>query len=175
MDISVFRALNGGAIGLAEILSSKWMIAVVGLPLFIYWVRKKQWRAIISVVLAMAVSDLVVVRILKPSIARERPCRALKEVQAPLGCGPGKSFPSAHASNAFALSVSAAPNIPHGYWLLLPVAAGVAWSRISLGVHYPSDVLVGALVGGLLALLCGQIVLRISSRRRSEDPSSANG
>ena len=172
MDESVFRLLNGWGISLATLLTSKWMLAVVGLPLLGYWTRRKQWRAVLTVVMSLALSDLVVVRILKPTINRERPCRALTQVQAPLGCGPGKSSPSAHASNAFALSISAAPNIPYGYNVMIPVAVGVSWSRIALGVHYPSDVLLGAFTGSLLAVLCGLLVFRNAKRRRNENSSS---
>jgi undecaprenyl-diphosphatase len=171
MDESVFRLLNGLGVSFAALLSSKWMLVVVGLPLLGYWTRRKQWRAVLTVVMSLALSDLVVVRIMKPTVNRERPCHVLKEVQAPLGCGPGKSFPSAHASNAFALAISAAPNIPYGYYVLMPVAVGVSWSRISLGVHYPSDVLFGAFTGSLLAVLCGLLVFKNAKRRRFDHSS----
>ena len=171
MDESILRLLNGHGVLLAQAFSSKWMLVAVGVPLLGYLGKKRNWRAILSIVFAIGLSDLVVVRVLKPTVGRERPCRALTEIEAPNGCGPGKSFPSAHASNAFAICVSAAAYVPHGKLILLPIAALVAWSRVALGVHYPSDILFGAVFGTLFALLCNFLATRISKPSPSSSTS----
>ena len=159
MDEAIFRIGNGALVPVAIVLSSKWMLAVVGVPLLLLFAKKRRWIAIAVVALSIVSADLVSVRIVKPLVGRVRPCRALENVEAPLGCGPGQSFPSAHATNAFALATSAALLLPSTSYWLVPVAAGVAWSRVSLGVHYPSDILAGALLGALLALISRWIVL----------------
>ena len=65
------------------------------------------------------------------------------------------SFPSSHASVAFAFGLALWARWPwrRGRWLPLLLAALVAWSRVALGLHFPLDVLAGAFVGGLGAWL----------------------
>ena len=93
---------------------------------------------------------------LKAKTTRPRPCarhdRILPRV-APLD---EYSFPSGHTLHAVAFTLIAVHYYPNLAWLLLPFAALVALSRIVLGLHYPSDVLAGALLGAGLALLALQ-------------------
>ena len=175
MDETLFRLGNGVGVPLALVLSSKWMLILVGVPLLGIFAKKRRWMAIGIVVLSIASADLVAVRLVKPLVGRVRPCRALENVQAPAGCGPGQSFPSAHATNAFALATSAGLLLPSAWIWLLPIATGVAWSRISLGVHYPSDILAGAVLGVFLALLSRFIVTRVANSFGNEKHSSTTG
>lgn len=89
------------------------------------------------------------------------------------------SFPSGHSASAFAFAVAATRELPEAGSLLLSLAAGVAYSRVYLGVHYPSDVLAGAAFGAAAGAaarsaarkldLDGQSISRGSvSRDRSE-------
>lgn len=68
------------------------------------------------------------------------------------------SFPSAHASSTTAAAVALAPLV--GGWATAPVAIAMGLSRLVLGVHYPSDVVTGAVWGAL----CGAAGRRISRR-----------
>lgn len=85
---------------------------------------------------------------LKYSIHRRRPFEKYPEV-IKLSNGGGSSFPSGHTSAAFAVATSVSMSY-HKWYVITPCylwASAVGFSRIALGVHYPSDVLAGALVG----------------------------
>lgn len=73
------------------------------------------------------------------------------------------SFPSSHASVAFAFGYVLWRLVPHplARWAPLGLAALVAWSRVALGLHFPIDVLAGALVGGA----SGALALRVPGPR----------
>jgi len=64
---------------------------------------------------------------------------------------PGGSFPSGHTLHAVCFTTVICGHIPASGWLLGPFAALVALSRPVLGLHYPSDVLAGAALGGAIA------------------------
>jgi undecaprenyl-diphosphatase len=110
---------------------------------------------------------------LKVLIARPRPCHALEGVRLLIDCSASFSLPSSHAVTSFAyavpLSLLTRPFLP-ALWRLFPLvlAVMVALSRPYLGVHYPSDILAGALLGsGVAGMLCWAY-LRISRRTGSD-------
>lgn len=81
--------------------------------------------------------------------------------------GPSAGFPSTHASVAFAFSAAVAAACkrwPMALAVLL-LAALVAWSRVCLGLHFPSDVLAGAGLGVVSAWVCGLIPRRTLAAR----------
>ena len=63
------------------------------------------------------------------------------------------SFPSGHTLHAVAFTIIACAFFPALAWYLLPFTLLVAGSRVVLGLHYPSDVLAGAAIGGVCAWL----------------------
>jgi undecaprenyl-diphosphatase len=67
-------------------------------------------------------------------------------------CGPGKSFPSSHAVNNFAVATLLSTYYRRWQWWFFGWAALVALSRPAVGVHYPSDILGGAAIGACVAL-----------------------
>lgn len=94
----------------------------------------------------------------KRILARERPCamhRGIDMLVAPLD---RYSFPSGHTLHAVAFTIIWCAHLPMLTWILPLFTLLVALSRVVLGVHYPSDVIVGALIGSLLAGLSFLVV-----------------
>jgi undecaprenyl-diphosphatase len=122
----------------------------------ILWWRKHRELAF-DVVVLIIISDLVVGG-LKLLFMRERPFEVLTDVHL-LSWGPSTtatdySFPSGHASRAFAMATLIALGIRNRAGAsLLVLATLISLSRVYLGLHWPSDILAGALLGILLALI----------------------
>jgi membrane-associated phospholipid phosphatase len=100
--------------------------------------------------------------LMKYSINRERPFKTYPDIEKLSSAG-SKSFPSGHTSEAFSTATSLSLAFPKWY-VIAPSylwASSVGYSRMHLGVHYPSDVAVGALVGAGSAFLCYSNIFRI--------------
>ena len=100
---------------------------------------------------------------LKHSVRRPRPYLAYPDDLEALHPVRGYSFPSGHTSLTFAVATSLSLSCPKWYVIAPSMlwATGVGFSRLYLGVHNPSDVLVGAVVGAGSALLAHYITRRI--------------
>ncbi len=100
-------------------------------------------------------SSEIISTILKYSVARPRPFVTYPFLEK-VTSGGSPSFPSGHTSDAFALATSVSIAYPKWY-VIIPSyawAGAVGYSRMDLGVHYPSDVLAGAIIGAGSAYLC---------------------
>jgi undecaprenyl-diphosphatase len=98
-------------------------------------------------VVTVVISDQLNSAFLKELFGRVRPCRALEGVRMLVDCGGGLSFPSSHDVNNYAAAAIIGHNFPRQRWYWLCFAALVALSRPYVGVHYPSDILAGGLIG----------------------------
>ncbi|MSU63099.1 MAG: phosphatase PAP2 family protein [Pedosphaera sp.] len=98
-------------------------------------------------VLAIVVGDGIICNSIKHIVARPRPFAALADVQPLVGKGTSGSMPSSHVANWFAAATLTWLFWRRRGWMVLGIACVVAFSRVYLGVHYPSDVLVGAALG----------------------------
>ncbi len=115
--------------------------------------RKKQGLWFIGVAtLAILTNDFLIHQILKPLFARIRPCHVL-DILNTVHCTSSWSFPSIQAGNMFALATVSALFFRGSGWLVLPLATLVAATRLYLGVHYPTDLLAGALCGIIVGIM----------------------
>jgi undecaprenyl-diphosphatase len=105
--------------------------------------------------LAVALTYGLASGVAKPLIGRERPYAAqlvtARTVETQPAIGP--SFPSGHAATAVAGALAGSRVVPGAGWLLWALASLMAYSRVYVGVHYPSDIAAGALLGAVCALL----------------------
>lgn len=98
-------------------------------------------------ILGIVISDQFSSSLLKPLVGRIRPCHTLTGVRMLVDCGSGLSFPSSHAVNNFCAAAILAAFYKPQRWLWFGIAALVAFTRPYVGVHYPSDILGGAVIG----------------------------
>ncbi|MBI4535460.1 MAG: phosphatase PAP2 family protein [Ignavibacteriae bacterium] len=170
IDVAVFHFINNtlsNPVGdvlwpLITDYDKLWPVRIVLLATWVVLVTKggRTGRtAAIMIIPVLFLSDKFSSEIIKEMIDRARPCHdiggtpVVQGIHLLVSCGPGKSFPSSHAVNNFAVATVFAFCYPQWKLWFLGWASLVALSRPAVGVHYPSDILFGALVGSLLALV----------------------
>jgi undecaprenyl-diphosphatase len=99
------------------------------------------------------VTGLALYRALKNVLVRERPYITHAAIVCAARPLDRFSFPSGHTLHAVSFTVVICSALPLLAWVLVPMALLIAGSRVVLGLHYPSDVLAGGLIGALLARL----------------------
>lgn len=130
--------------------------------------KKKGWYIIVMLLVTFAIGDLVSSRVIKPLVARIRPCNEItlvNDIIHRVPCGSGYSFPSAHATNHFAIAVFLIFVFYHRWKPILPIglfwAFIISFSQIYVGVHYPIDTMAGAILGTLIGLLTSKIYKKL--------------
>ncbi|HZV71469.1 MAG TPA: phosphatase PAP2 family protein [Saprospiraceae bacterium] len=117
--------------------------------------------------LSIFASDTISSKLIKPAIERPRPCRVLY-MEPPVieraNCGSGYSFPSSHAANHFCLASffiavfgQYMHRWKHGWWVW---AALISIAQVYVGLHFPSDILGGALLGIIVGTSMGRFCHR---------------
>jgi undecaprenyl-diphosphatase len=109
--------------------------------------RPRRARGVWQTALAIGLAGLVTDGVLKPSFQRARPFATFVETRVIAPRPDTHSFPSGHAATAFAGGFALARIWPEMRGALWALACLIAFSRVYVGVHYPLDVLAGALVG----------------------------
>lgn len=138
---------------------------IVGLILLalIIWGGKTGRIVVFGLILVVALTDQLNSSVLKSIFYRPRPCHFVNDifnienVRLLVGCGGGRSFPSSHAANNAAVATFLSFYYPRLKWWFISFAVIIGFSRIYIGVHFPSDVLAGFFVG----ILCGYIIIAI--------------
>jgi len=160
VDARIFRAVNSAVPlpaldTLMRLASSKtvglWLAAGVAAGV-LCWSGRRWSGAIILTVAALVLSDFSA-SLLKSVFHRVRPCHVLSDIRLLAGCTWSFAMPSNHAANIWAVATVAWAVRAPWRWPALLLAAAVAYSRVHLGLHYPGDVFVGALVGGGISLI----------------------
>jgi undecaprenyl-diphosphatase len=124
-----------------------WYAMILSLPLLY---GQAALRPSITMALT-GIGGVLLYKWLKRTFVRERPFIThvgISRAAAPLD---RYSFPSGHTLHAVSFTWQAVANFPELGWVLVPLAGLIAASRVVLGLHYPSDVLIGAAIGALLA------------------------
>ena len=133
-------------------------IALLGIWILLIIKGGRKGRTVAFLVIAILVaSDQLSSTVIKALVARPRPCHeiegapVLQGIHLLVHCGGGKSFPSSHAVNNFAMATLFAYYYRRWTWAFFGWAILVAISRVGVGVHYPSDIAGGAMIGMLVA------------------------
>lgn len=168
IDTQVFLALNGLHApyfdAFMKLFTGKWIWVPMYAAVLFAVVRNYRWRqtlaVLVCVALAITIADQVCATLIRPEVCRLRPSNPenpLSEMVHIVGGYRGGSygFPSCHAANSFALASFLTLLFANRKLSLFIFAWAVlnSYSRVYLGVYYPGDLLVGAIIGTAAGLL----------------------
>ena len=159
-DINTVRKVNGWEThNASRTLSHSGLILPVGVPtaMGIYALIQKDEPLLKEAVYigTSVIEALGITMAMKFTFDRQRPYEKYPNLIHPVSTEPDPSFPSGHTAAAFSLATSLSLTYPKWYVIAPSTlwACGVGYSRINQGVHYPSDVLTGAVIGTGCAFL----------------------
>jgi membrane-associated phospholipid phosphatase len=177
LDHQIFYAINTGLTNpffdwLLPILRAPFTWLPLYIVIIVYVIKRyrtKGFYLVLALMLTAGLTDLLNSRLLKNYFNRTRPCNEIafqKDIIVRVPCGSGKSFPSSHASNHFAVAVFLIVMFCNKWRWILPVgvlwAASISFSQVYVGVHFPVDVFFGMLVGVTMGLIISNTFLKYS-------------
>lgn len=172
LDKEAFLVINQGMGNLffdwlMPILRNPYTWAPLYLFLIIFCIKnygKRGALVIIFLLITFGIADSVSSSVVKPAVGRVRPCNDVmfkEEVTVRVRCGGGYAFTSSHAANHFALALFLImvfyDRWKHIIWLGLLWATAISFAQIYVGVHYPLDIVGGALLGCSIGFLTGVV------------------
>ena len=178
-DTAIFLAVNGAHSPFFDSFMTMFTGRFTWIPMYamVIWILFRSCRAknaatyLVALVAAIALTDQTCASVIRPAVERLRPSNidnTLSQFTYIVDGYRGGSygFPSCHAANSFALAVFISLFVRRrGFTLfILSWALLNSYSRLYLGVHYPGDLLAGALVGSLFGLLCHRVAAILSRR-----------
>lgn len=140
------------------------------LLLFAIIKKRKILKAKSIYIIQSAITALIISTLIKHIVNRPRPYVTYSFIEKITG-GSSPSFPSGHTSDAFTLAASLSFAFPKWY-IIIPSyvwAAAVGYSRMDLGVHYPSDVLASIIIGIFSAFVCYELKERREKKAIESD------
>lgn len=169
LDHQIFHLINSEWTSqVLDYILPVWRDKLFWLPVYFFIVsfmvlnfKMKGYWYVLFMVLTVGAADIASSKIVKPSVERLRPCRdpGIGDERVLVRCGSGYSFTSSHAANHFAISMFLIFTVgrrKQWRWVVpatLFWAASVAYGQVYVGVHYPLDIIAGAILGGLIAYL----------------------
>lgn len=144
---------------------------LIAYPLFLglfYWKHaKKSFLIFLGLLLCLGFTDFFGNKLVKKKVERPRPAETSGVIVISRTSAGGYSFTSNHAANMFALATYSSRFIPVLTAPLYTMAFLVAYSRVYNGVHFPADVIVGAILGTLWGLLFSFYMKKILNRPKA--------
>lgn len=178
-DQQLLLAINGANSDFFDVLFYALTQTAASIPVFLLGAfllhRKFGWRKtlfyIVVIGCAIGLSDFISTECFKKVICRYRPTHNLEIggfIHVVNGYTGGMyGFVSSHAANMFAFAVGVSLFLRQKPWTFFFIAWSmlVCYTRMYLGVHYPADILCGAILGSLIAWLLYEIAVRVGSRK----------
>lgn len=129
--------------------------------LVVWWLSNNEQQQLLPVTILVGFAiERPVYLLAKNRFARIRPCDCLV-TNAYIVPSDKFSLPSGHSAAAFLVAIILSHFFPEYIWLLLSWAAGVAISRVILGVHFPADIIIGAIIGSVCGLFALALVVPV--------------
>lgn len=163
LDQQLFYFINNNLhVGWLDKIAPYWRSMYLWVPLYIFFISylltnfnpKRAAIYLLALGLTVGTADIISSRLIKNTVARLRPCNdesVKSRVKLLVPCGGGYSFTSSHATNHFAAAIFVILTFigtrKKLKYALLAWATSISFGQVYVGVHYPLDVVCGAILG----------------------------